>query len=181
MTISTPRLKLRTWRDSDRMPFQMMCADPKVMEHLGGPQSASEANAAIERGIACQAKHGHCFWAVERKSDFAFIGFCGLKVSDIPGSPVEGEIEIGWRLRRDAWGQGFAKEAAYASFDWGFSNLSCERIVALTTSANTRSWGLMDRLRMRRRPELDFVEPSNPPTSIIVYSRSRGWSEGIRD
>jgi RimJ/RimL family protein N-acetyltransferase len=179
--IATDRLKLRPWRESDRLPFRMMCADPQVMEHLGGPQTAADADAGVDRYVAHQERHGHCFWAVERKADFAFIGFCGLKVCDVAGGTVEGEIEIGWRLRRDAWGHGFAKEAAYACFDWGFRNLECERIIALTTSANTRSWGLMDRLRMRRAPELDFTTANPPIDRLIVYTRSRGWAAGVRD
>jgi RimJ/RimL family protein N-acetyltransferase len=176
--IVTPRLKLRPWRESDRLPFRMMCADKRVMEHLGGPMSGTEADAVMERCIAEEKANGHCFWAVERKADFAFIGFCGLRVWN-SGGPIEGEIEIGWRLRHDAWGQGFAKEAAYASFDWGFENLDCERIIAVTITENTRSWGLMDRLRMRRRPELDFTDTScatgNRPMRLIVYARGRGW------
>jgi len=172
--IATDRLKLRPWRDSDRLPFRMMCADPKVMEHLGGPQTGVQADARVEGFMASQQKHGHCFWALERKADFAFIGFCGLKVCDHKGGEVEGEIEIGWRLRRDAWGQGFAKEAAFACLDWGFTNIDCQRIIALTTNENTRSWGLMDRLGMRRQPDLDFVEPGNPPESLIAYTRARG-------
>lgn len=178
--ISTERLKLRPWRESDILPFRMMCADPKVMEHLGGPQTAKAADEAIAKATADQQKHGHCFWAAERKADFSFIGFCGLKLCDIAGSPVEGEIEIGWRLRRDAWGQGFAKEAAYACFDWGFRNIECARIIAITVSANTRSWGLMDRLRMKRQPQLDFIETSwatgGVPAKAIVYARPRGWA-----
>ena len=177
--IVTDRLKLRPWRESDRLPFRMLCADARVMEHLGGPRSPADADAAMERMIASQREHGHCFWAVERKADFSFIGFCGLLVCDKADTPVENEIEIGWRFRLDCWGQGFAKEAAYASFDWGFANLDCERIVALTVSENTRSWGLMDRLRMRRHPELDFHETSattgHADARIIVYARARGW------
>jgi RimJ/RimL family protein N-acetyltransferase len=177
--IVTERLKLRPWRESDRLPFRVMCADAQVMEHLGGPQTAAAADAGMDACIAHQQQHGFCFWAIERKADFAFIGFCGLKHCTHRGG-VEGEIEIGWRLRRDAWGRGLAKEAAYAAFDWGFANLDCERIIAMTTSANTRSWGLMDRLRMRRAPELDFTD-ANTAERVIVYARSRGWASGIRD
>ena len=54
-----------------------------------------------------------------------------------------------------------------------------ERIIAITMSENTRSWGLMDRLRMRRKPELDFYETSattgGKEMRIITYSRSRAW------
>jgi len=59
-------------------------------------------------------------------------------------------------LREDVWGQGYAREAAEASLAWGWANLDCARIVAITVPANKRSWGLMERLGMSRRPELDF-------------------------
>ena len=68
---------------------------------------------------------------------------------------------------------GFAKEAAIACFEWGFRNVDCEHIVALTSTANTRSWGLMDTLGMKRRPELDFIEPWTPPVDVIVYDKVR--------
>lgn len=179
--IVTERLKLRPWREADRLPWRVMCADPKVMQYLGGPQTAAEADAGMERIMQHQKEHGFCFWAIERQADFAFLGFCGLKVCNEQGGNVAGEIEIGWRLRKDAWGQGFAKEAAYAAFDWGFANLDCERIIALTTSTNARSWGLMDRLRMRRAPELDFQSTGSINERLIVYTRSRGWAAGVRD
>jgi RimJ/RimL family protein N-acetyltransferase len=183
--ISTERLKLRPWRESDRLPFRVLCADARAMEHLGGPRTAEQADAGMQRCIDSQQQHGHCFWVVERKADHAFIGYCGLKIADQASTPIDGMIEIGWCLRRDAWGHGYAKEAAYACFDWGFRNLDCADIVAATTSENSRSWGLMDRLRMRRRPDLDFDEAIPPGSSttqrMIVYSRSRGWSAGIRD
>ncbi|HET8611209.1 MAG TPA: GNAT family N-acetyltransferase, partial [Sphingomonas sp.] len=76
--------------------------------------------------------------------------------------PIIGEIEIGWRLREDAWGQGYAREAAEASFAWGWANLDRGQIVAITVPANERSWGLMERLGMSRRPELDFGHPLFP-------------------
>jgi hypothetical protein len=58
------------------------------------------------------------------QADGALLGFCGLKIADDPGSPVEGEYEIGWRLREDAWGQGYAKEAATASLDHAFRSVT---------------------------------------------------------
>ncbi len=64
--------------------------------------------------------------------------------------------EVGWRLREDAWGQGYAKEAAIASLDFAFDTLGADRVVAITFPGNEASWGLMERLGMTRRPELDL-------------------------
>ena len=63
-------------------------------------------------------------------------------------------MEVGWRFREDAWGQGYAKEAAIATLDAAFKRFGAEGVVALTVAGNTGSWGLMERLGMRRREEL---------------------------
>ena len=88
-----------------------------------------------------QEERGFTFWAVERKSDGELLGFCGIKIADTEGSPVEGVFEIGWRLREDAWGQGYAKEAAIASLDFAFDTLGAERVVALTFTGNEAELG----------------------------------------
>jgi RimJ/RimL family protein N-acetyltransferase len=82
---------------------------------------------------------------------------------------VEGEYEIGWRLREDAWGRGYAKEAAIASLDHAFGQLGAERVVALTVEGNGPSWGLMERLGMKRRPDLDYEGPEWAEGTVIVY------------
>lgn len=161
--IETERLILREWLDADREEFLALCNSPAVMEHLGGPATAEEVDEGIARIRACQAEHGHCFWAMERKADGAFLGFCGLKVVDDPGMAIHGDIEVGWRLRADLWGRGYAREAAAASLDWGWAHLNADRIIAITVPANTRSWGLMERLGMVRRPDLDFDHPDFEP------------------
>ena len=119
--------------------------------------AASSRRAAVrERFMVWQETLGFTFWAVERKEDGELLGFCGLKIADDPQSPVEGEYEVGWRLREDAWGQGYAKEAAAASLDFAFDRLGAERVVALTVEGNAPSWGLMLRLGMTRRADLDY-------------------------
>ena len=158
--INAERLILRDWCDADLAPFNAMCRDPEVMAQLGPLQSIDETRAAIARQIDVQAERGHCFWAIERHSDSAFLGFCGLKIAPDGIAGIEDAIEIGWRLRRDAWGQGYAREAAAASLEWGFATLPDDRIIAITTPANVRSWGLMLRLGMVRRHDLDFAHPA---------------------
>ena len=160
--IETARLVLRTWRDADRDPFLALCRSPIVMAHLGGPMPDDAVDTAIARIHACQAEHGHCFWAAERKADRAFLGFCGLKIATGLAPGIEGDVEIGWRLGADAWGQGYAREAAIASLAWAWANLDASRVVAITVPLNHRSWGLMERLGMTRRRDLDFGHPAFP-------------------
>jgi RimJ/RimL family protein N-acetyltransferase len=167
MMIETPRLTLRNWQDSDRLPFNAMGRDPAVMEHLGPLQSQADTDAAITRLQTVAAAHGHTFWVIERREDAEFLGFCGLKIApeQIPG--IEDAVEIGWRLRSDSWGKGYAREAAQASLDWGWANLAIDRIIAITTPDNVRSQGLMLRLGMVRRPDLDFDHPALAPNDPL--------------
>ncbi|GGI84929.1 N-acetyltransferase [Polymorphobacter multimanifer] len=157
--IETERLILRNWRESDRSEAHAMGRDPAVMEYLGPLQSWADTDAMIARLQGIAGKHGHSFWAMESRDDQQFLGFCGLKIApeDIPG--IENAIEIGWRLRRSKWGQGYAREAAQATLEWGWSNLAVDRIIAITTPGNHRSQALMLRLGMVYRPDLDFDHP----------------------
>jgi RimJ/RimL family protein N-acetyltransferase len=173
--IETERLILRPWRDADHALFAQMGRSPAVMQHLGPLQTDAGVAQAIARQRGFQAAHGYCFWAIERRADGAFLGFCGLKPGTV--GPIEGEIEIGWRLREDAWGLGYAREAAAASIAWGWANLDAPRIMAITTPANSASWGLMIRLGMTRRPDLDFGHPQfvagHPLFEHITYELMR--------
>ena len=164
--IETERLVLRGWTDRDRPVFHAQCSDVEVMRYLGGPQSRAETDAALDRQRGYLDSHGYCFWAVERRADAALLGFCGLKPG-AAGTPIEGEVEIGWRFGRDHWGQGYAREAAAASLAWGWRHLDAPAIAAITVAANTRSWGLMERLGMVRDAGGDFDHPAVPDGSPL--------------
>ncbi|WP_010544581.1 GNAT family N-acetyltransferase [Sphingomonas elodea] len=160
--IETERLVLRGWRDADRAPFHAMCSDPRVMAFIGPLQTRAETDAAIDRQFGWQSDLGHCFWAIERRDDAHFLGFCGLKPG-AAGTPIEGEIEIGWRLGFEHWGRGYAREAAAASLAWGWAHLAADSIAAITVEENARSWGLMERLGMHRVEGGDFDHPAAIP------------------
>ena len=175
--IRTERLILRDWRDSDLDPFAAMCADPEVMAHLDGPIDRDATAAVIERLRGYTARDAMTFWAIERQDDGAFLGFCGLRNGGHIGTTVPDELEIGWRLARPFWGQGYAREAAQASIHHGWEHTDRDRIAAWTVAANTASWGLMTRLGMSPRPDLDFDHPQfpagHPLRRIIVYTIDR--------
>jgi RimJ/RimL family protein N-acetyltransferase len=174
--IETERVILRGWRESDVEPFHAMGNDPQVMEFLGPYLSLADAEGAMERQNDTLAALGHCFWAVERREDGAFMGFCGVKPGPV-NTPIEGEIEIGWRLARPYWGNGYAREAAQASLDWVWANLDVDNVAAITVLGNTRSWGLMERLGMSRAIDDDFDHPNvpigNPIRRHITYRVAR--------
>ncbi len=173
--IETDRLILRDWRVEDWPRFWAGTNTPAVMRWLGGVLDDDGMAATRARVETCAAANGFCFWVVERRSDREVLGFCGLKRADAPGSSVIGAMEIGWRLREDAWGQGYAKEAATAALNAAFGRFGADRVVALTVPGNTASWGLMQRLGMQRREDLDYTdsrfgEELNP---TIVYAIER--------
>jgi RimJ/RimL family protein N-acetyltransferase len=170
----TARLVLRDWRDDDWEPFWQATNTPAVMRWLGGVCDEPKRIAAQQRLISYKHDHGHTFWVVERQNDGAILGFCGLKRCNQAGGPI-GMMEIGWRLREDAWGQGYAREAATASFDLAFKRFAADDVIALTVEGNEPSWGLMIRLGMGRREDLDFANADFDPESgrIIVYSIAR--------
>ena len=159
----------------DEFRFYKVMNTPGVMRWLGGLQSPEEWSAGYQRVRSYQRDFGFTFWIVERRSDDAILGFCGLERVNAPGAEFPGDVEIGWRLREDAWGQGYAKEAATAALDLAFDRFGAEEVIALTVQNNTPSWGLMLRLGMERREDLDFdsadFDPANP--RIIVYSITR--------
>lgn len=177
IAISTGRLVLRSWREEDCEPFAALNRDREVMTHLDGPMERKESDALFDRFRGEEVEHGCTMWAIEHKQDHSLLGFCGLRRGGHPGTTVPDELEIGWRLRRDAWGRGYAHEAAEASLAWGWANRNDRRIAAWTVEANLASWGLMLRLGMTRRPDLDFDHPrfadDHPLRRHIVYTIER--------
>ena len=174
--IETERLRLRDWREEDVALFIRHTNTEPVMRWLGGVRPEAELRKAIEeRMMRWQRERGFTFWVVERKADDDLLGFCGLKIADTAGSPVEGLHEVGWRLREDAWGQGYAKEAAIASLDFAFDRLGAGQVIAITYPQNAASWGLMERLGMRRRLDLGYDDPRFPDLNpTLVYSLEAG-------
>ena len=155
--LETDRLVLRAWREADRDPFFALNSDPAVMVFLPATDRAASDN-AIDRMIVAQAAQGHCFWAVERKQDGAFLGFCG----PMPARDPLNEVELGWRLSRDAWGAGYATEGALASLAWCWANLDTPTVMAITVPANRRSRAVMERIGMAFVEGGDFDHPGVP-------------------
>ncbi len=177
----TDRLILRDWRSDDWSEFWQTTNTPAVMCWLGGVLDDPGMSKASSRLESYRKQHGHTFWAVERKSDMQILGFCGLKRSNQEGGPI-GEMEVGWRLRQDAWGKGYAKEAAIASLDLAFNTFDANQVIALTVQGNAPSWGLMKRLGMQRREDLDFANAEFDADTgvIIVYSIDHEhWGMGV--
>ena len=156
---TTARLNLRTWDPADLDEFIRATNTPAVMRWLGGVWPREEHEAGFERIQSYQREFGHTLWIVENRATEELLGFCGLKRVNAPGAgDLAGTAEVGWRLRESAWGQGIAKEAAIASLDLAFGRFAYPEVVALTVEGNLPSQGLMTRLGMRRRADLDFID-----------------------
>ncbi|WP_030603183.1 GNAT family N-acetyltransferase [Streptomyces achromogenes] len=173
--LHTDRLLLRRWRDSDLEPWAAMNADPEVREHLGDLLSRDRSDASVAQYQADFDRRGYGWWAVEVRGTGEFIGFAGLDPVD-DGMPFTG-VEIGWRLARSAWGQGYATEAARAVLAYGFDTLGLPEILAVTTSTNHRSQAVMRRIGMIRDPADDFDDPCAPDGPLrpnVLFRIARG-------
>jgi RimJ/RimL family protein N-acetyltransferase len=157
-TLTTARLALREWRESDRAPFASLNADPEVVRYLSGPRARARSDALVDEIVAHWAEQGFGLWAVERRADGAFLGFTGLSRPAFQAHFTPA-VEVGWRLARHAWGHGYATEAGRAALDYGFEVLDLEEIVSFTVPANDRSRRVMERLGMSRVPADDFDHP----------------------
>lgn len=175
----THRLRLRDWRDEDEAAFYEIMNTPAVMRHLGGVQTPEGWNAGFQRIRGFTRDFGHTFWIVEDKATGEIQGFCGLKRVNTPGAgDLTGTPEIGWRLRESAWGGGIAKEAAIASLDLAFGRFGYDRVIAMTIPPNRESQGLMLRLGMKRRGDLDFTDErfgSEVNPQIVFEISSDEW------
>lgn len=175
---------MREWRAHDHETFIAMNQDETVMRHFPRLITPEESLDFIRRAEEHFAEHGFGLWAVEPQADqpvAGFIGFVGLSVPRFEAAFTPC-VEVGWRLRADAWGRGYATEAATAAVDFGFE-LGLSEIVSFTTVANDRSRAVMRRLGMTHDPAEDFEHPSVPPGHPIrphvLYRLSRdAWGTG---
>jgi RimJ/RimL family protein N-acetyltransferase len=161
LDLRTARLRLRAWRDSDRIAFASMNADPAVMDLSGGAVSREESDATVRRLRAHFAAHGFGIWAVEVPGEHRFVGCVGLMRTRFH-APFTPCVEVSWRLAREHWGQGYATEAARAALAFGFDDAGLDEIVSFTVPHNRRSRRVMEKLGMTRDPREDFEHPTLP-------------------
>jgi RimJ/RimL family protein N-acetyltransferase len=163
-TIATGRLGLRTWLPTDIIPFAEMNADPEVMRFFPKQLSRLET----ENFIGIIEKHfqdkGYGLFAVDMMSTGEFIGFIGLHTATFI-SEFTPCVEVGWRLRRRFWGNGYATEGAAACLGYGFGQLGLTEICSFTSAVNGRSVAVMKRIGLRYR--MDFGHPKIDPENEL--------------
>ncbi|MEU4191271.1 GNAT family N-acetyltransferase [Kribbella sp. NPDC026611] len=152
--LTTDRLLLRNWRESDREPFAALNADPAVMEHFPSVQTREQSDALIDRNLPLIEERGWGLWAMEVRETGEFIGFTGLSVPSFDAHFMPA-VEIGWRLTKDAWGNGYASEAARAALAHGFGPGGLDEIVSFTAIPNVPSQRVMQRIGMVQDGEFD--------------------------
>jgi RimJ/RimL family protein N-acetyltransferase len=169
--LRTDRLVLRRWRTADREPFAAMNADPEVMRYFPAPLDQAGSDALVDRIEARFGQQGFGLWAVEIAGTAEFIGFTGLNpVPDgVPGAG--GGMEVGWRLARHAWHQGYATEAARAAVDVAFSGAGLAELWSITAVRNAPSQAVMRRLGMTpyARFEHPDVAAGHPLRPHVAY------------
>lgn len=156
--LETERLLLRRWREDDREPFAALNADADVMRLFPAPLSARESDTLIGDLEAHFERHGFGLWALELRESAELLGFTGLCLVSFSAAFTPA-VEVGWRLRRSAWGHGYATEAALASLAFGYDELSLQEIVSFTSVQNEPSRAVMERIGMTRDLTGDFAHP----------------------
>lgn len=168
MRLETERLVLRPLTMGDLDVVAGFYADPEVMRFIGmgsgGTLDLEATRTSLERMIETFEAHGFGQLAVERKVDGAVIGRCGLLVWDTeswkPTKLAEAkgptEIEVGYLLGREYWGQGFATEAALAVRDYALGELGLERLIALIYPENKRSIAVAGKLGMEHEQDVEL-------------------------
>ncbi|MGN6577989.1 MAG: GNAT family N-acetyltransferase [Nocardioides sp.] len=182
--LETDRLVLRRWRPEDREPFAQLNADPDVMEFFVAPMTRAESDAFVDRIEAGFAERGFGLWAVEVSATAGFIGFTGLihQTFEAPFTPA---FEIGYRLARHAWGQGYATEAATEAVRYAFEEAGLREIVSMTAVHNVRSRAVMRKLGMTHDPADDFDHPKVPDghalkRHVLYRLTAERWSAHAR-
>ena len=152
---------------------------PEVTAKVGGVQPADKVAESFAK-MAADAQGPLAFYFLARKADGTLLGKAGLSRIETAVAPDElrGAVQVGWTLRADCWGQGYAREAAQAALAMAFERLDLPQVYAQTSERNAASWGLMERLGMERRADLDYPDADYPPEdnpTMIYWLRREQW------
>lgn len=163
--LTTQRLSLRQWRESDRESYAALNADPAVMRFFAGTQSREASDHSIDVWRAELNERGWSNWAVEALESGVFVGFIGLSVPKrtLPFTPC---VEVGYRLAKEHWGKGYATEGGKAALDVAFTRLALDEVVSFTALLNLPSRAVMERIGMTNTNE-DFDHPALPEGSAL--------------
>ena len=163
----SPRLVLREFEPADLDALAAILADPEVMHFASGVFTREQSLERLESWIENYRRLGFGIWAVVDKQGGALLGLCGLAPQVVDGVD---EVEIGYRFRRDAWGRGYATEAAVAVRIHGFEKLGLRRVISIIEPANVRSLRVAEKNGMRLDKETMMW---NKPVRIYAVNSDR--------
>jgi [ribosomal protein S5]-alanine N-acetyltransferase len=144
--LETERLLLRLFVPEDVEALAGVLSDPIAMQWYPRPFSRPEVEQWIARNRVRYREDGHGLWAMVLKATGMMIGDCGLVRQDVDGETL---IEVGYHVRRDHWGRGYATEAARACMKYVFETLRAERVISLIRPENQASWRVAEKNGMK--------------------------------
>ncbi len=165
---TTKRLRVRLFRADDLPLLTALNGDPVVMEYLGGVMAEERSNQEARDIQESYRRNGFGKVAVERLSDGAFLGTCGL--SRELWYPQD--LEIGWRLAAEYWGHGYATEAARFWLRYAFTALAAARVISITDAPHQRSRAVMQRLGLSLDHEAVLEEEDGSTFEAVIYAIS---------
>ena len=171
--LTSRRLGFRPWKISDLNDFASLNADKEVMEHFPRSLSVDESADFISRLQKHYTQYGHCYFATEILESGEFIGFIGLAFQKYE-SEFTPAVDIGWRLKKSAWGKGYATEGALRCLDFGFDQLKLSEIISTCPKANHRSEKVMQKIGMKKTGEFNHPNLEDYPAiqKCVCYSVS---------
>lgn len=172
-TIKTERLLMRRWRDADRAPFAALNADAETMRYFPSTLDRPASDAMVDVLEARFDQLGYGLWVLQLAATGEFVGFTGLNGPMGQGIPGAGGVEIGWRLARHAWHQGYATEAATAALDLAFTAIGLAEIWSFTAVVNEPSQAVMRRIGLSEvarfdHPRIPVGHPLRPHVMFQV-------------
>lgn len=183
--LETERLRLRRFTMEDVDAIVALDSDPEVMRYISGGQPTPREEIETDYLPTWLSYYerfaGFGFWAAEEKSSGKFIGWFHFRS---PPGHVPDDVELGYRLRKSAWGQGYATEASRALIDKGFLQLGVERVFATTMVVNTASRRVMEKaglkfVRVVHRDWPMYVEGDEHGETEYALTREQ-WRERAR-
>lgn len=143
------RLGFRNWIDSDLLKMSTINADEDVMKFFPKINSEKETLKFIKRMQEQYSKSGFCYFAVDKLTDGKFIGFIGLSKQTFK-SEFTPFIDIGWRIDKMEWNNGYATEGALRCLEFAKNNLKLDLIYATAPIVNTNSIKVMEKTGMEK-------------------------------
>jgi RimJ/RimL family protein N-acetyltransferase len=151
-TLTTSRLTLRPFTQTDVVHLHRILNEPNILQYFPNPEAPSieRVQKIVEGQLAHWEEHDLGWWAVVSRGETELIGWNGLQYL-----PETDEVEVGYLLSQQFWGQGLAIEGAKASLEFGFDQLGLKHIIGLTHPDNKASQNVL------LKCGLEFVDLAN--------------------